>query len=121
MFVILVLLPVSLVVIVKATKVVLNVSQGTKFPAKYMFVFNFLSRVKLLFFIFIKIVDTNPCFYPLSASMSTCFGSNYFIFCAYQINGSLARRAIKDLMSRGAIRMVSVHCSQQIYTRATNT
>ncbi|KAG6479937.1 hypothetical protein ZIOFF_063414 [Zingiber officinale] len=38
-----------------------------------------------------------------------------------QINGSLARRAIKDLMTRGAIRIVSAHASQQIYTRATNT
>ncbi|KAJ1686265.1 hypothetical protein LUZ63_017655 [Rhynchospora breviuscula] len=38
-----------------------------------------------------------------------------------RINGSLARRAIKDLMGRGAIRMVSAHSSQQIYTRATNT
>lgn len=38
-----------------------------------------------------------------------------------QINGSLARRAIKDLMARGAIRMISAHASQQIYTRATNT
>ncbi|AQK51610.1 ribosomal protein S25 [Zea mays] len=38
-----------------------------------------------------------------------------------RINGSLARRAIKDLMARGLIRMVSVHSSQQIYTRATNT
>ncbi|KAM0939728.1 putative ribosomal protein S25 [Dioscorea sansibarensis] len=31
------------------------------------------------------------------------------------------RGAIKDLMARGAIRMVSAHASQQIYTRATNT
>ncbi|KAG0496415.1 hypothetical protein HPP92_001106 [Vanilla planifolia] len=38
-----------------------------------------------------------------------------------RINGSLARRAIKDLMARGSIRMVSVHSAQQIYTRATNT
>ncbi|KAG1369703.1 putative 40S ribosomal protein S25 [Cocos nucifera] len=38
-----------------------------------------------------------------------------------EINGSLARRAIKDLMARGSIRMVSAHASQQIYTRATNT
>uniref|UniRef100_A0A0E0IFS8 60S ribosomal export protein NMD3 n=1 Tax=Oryza nivara TaxID=4536 RepID=A0A0E0IFS8_ORYNI len=38
-----------------------------------------------------------------------------------RINGSLARRAINDLMTRGLIRMVSVHSSQQIYTRATNT
>ncbi|KAK1369573.1 40S ribosomal protein S25 [Heracleum sosnowskyi] len=38
-----------------------------------------------------------------------------------RINGSLARRAIGDLMSRGLIRMVSTHSSQQIYTRATNT
>ncbi|XP_068654441.1 small ribosomal subunit protein eS25-like [Aristolochia californica] len=38
-----------------------------------------------------------------------------------RINGSVARRAIKDLMSRGSIRLVSAHGSQQIYTRATNT
>ncbi|KAG6590412.1 40S ribosomal protein S25-2 [Cucurbita argyrosperma subsp. argyrosperma] len=38
-----------------------------------------------------------------------------------RINGSLARRAIKDLMARGLIRMVSAHGSQEIYTRATNT
>ncbi|KAH7536930.1 hypothetical protein FEM48_Zijuj03G0038500 [Ziziphus jujuba var. spinosa] len=38
-----------------------------------------------------------------------------------RINGSLARRAIKDLMARGSIRMISAHASQQIYTRATNT
>ncbi|GMP22236.1 hypothetical protein CsSME_00000341 [Camellia sinensis var. sinensis] len=38
-----------------------------------------------------------------------------------RINGSLARKAIKDLMARGSIRMVSAHASQQIYTRATNT
>ncbi|CAM8979707.1 unnamed protein product [Rhodiola kirilowii] len=38
-----------------------------------------------------------------------------------RINGSLARRAVKDLMARGAIRMVASHSNQQIYTRATNT
>ncbi|KAK4284745.1 hypothetical protein QN277_001532 [Acacia crassicarpa] len=38
-----------------------------------------------------------------------------------RINGSLARKAIRELMSRGLIRMVSSHASQQIYTRATNT
>ncbi|KAI6676640.1 hypothetical protein NL676_037436 [Syzygium grande] len=38
-----------------------------------------------------------------------------------RVNGSLARRAIKDLMARGLIRMISAHASQQIYTRATNT
>uniref|UniRef100_A0A0D9XP62 signal-recognition-particle GTPase n=1 Tax=Leersia perrieri TaxID=77586 RepID=A0A0D9XP62_9ORYZ len=37
-----------------------------------------------------------------------------------RINGSLARQAIKDLVSRGAIKVVSAHSSQQIYTRATN-
>ncbi|EPS74145.1 hypothetical protein M569_00609, partial [Genlisea aurea] len=36
-----------------------------------------------------------------------------------RINGSLARRALQDLMSRGLIRLVSTHSSQQIYTRAT--
>ncbi|KAI6701188.1 hypothetical protein NL676_015512 [Syzygium grande] len=38
-----------------------------------------------------------------------------------RVNGSLARKAIRELMARGLIRMVSAHSSQQIYTRATNT
>ncbi|KAL8160378.1 hypothetical protein V2J09_001915 [Rumex salicifolius] len=38
-----------------------------------------------------------------------------------RVNGSVARRMIKELMARGLIRMVSHHSSQQIYTRATNT
>ncbi|KAK3228504.1 hypothetical protein Dsin_000385 [Dipteronia sinensis] len=38
-----------------------------------------------------------------------------------RINGSLARKAIKELMARGSIRMISAHASQQIFTRATNT
>ncbi|KAJ8440539.1 hypothetical protein Cgig2_028668 [Carnegiea gigantea] len=37
----------------------------------------------------------------------------------FRVNGSLTRRAIKDLMARGSIRMVSAHASQQIYTRAS--
>uniref|UniRef100_M4D9B9 Bifunctional dihydrofolate reductase-thymidylate synthase n=1 Tax=Brassica campestris TaxID=3711 RepID=M4D9B9_BRACM len=37
-----------------------------------------------------------------------------------RINGSLARKAIRDLMAKGTIRMVSTHSSQQIYTRATH-
>jgi len=41
--------------------------------------------------------------------------------CTLQVNGSLARKAIRELMARGSIRMVSAHASQQIYTRATNT
>ncbi|PPD80323.1 hypothetical protein GOBAR_DD22734 [Gossypium barbadense] len=40
---------------------------------------------------------------------------------ASEINGSLARKAIRELMARGLIRLVSAHSSQQIYTRATNT
>merc|ERR1711998_552459 len=38
-----------------------------------------------------------------------------------RVNGSLARRTIKDLMAKGLIRQVSSHSSQAIYTRATNT
>eukprot|EP00899_Mesostigma_viride_P006844 jgi/Mesvir1/16160/Mv08429-RA.1 len=38
-----------------------------------------------------------------------------------RISGSLARKAIRELMSRGLIRMVVSHANQQIYTRATNT
>ncbi|CAM6019005.1 unnamed protein product [Sphagnum balticum] len=38
-----------------------------------------------------------------------------------RINGSLARRAIKELMAKGTIRLVAAHANQQIYTRATNT
>ncbi|KAI0522558.1 hypothetical protein KFK09_004938 [Dendrobium nobile] len=49
--------------------------------------------------------------------------SQVYMFC-FQINGSLARRAIKDLMwrrCRGSIRIIYAHFAQQIYTRATNT
>lgn len=38
-----------------------------------------------------------------------------------RINGSLARKAIRELMARGTIRLVAAHANQQIYTRATNT
>merc|ERR1712006_10186 len=38
-----------------------------------------------------------------------------------RVNGSLARRTIKDLMAKGLIRQVSAHSAQTIYTRATNT
>merc|ERR1712022_91283 len=34
-----------------------------------------------------------------------------------RVNGSLARRTIKDLMAKGLIRQVSSHSSQCIYTR----
>ncbi|KAJ3396922.1 hypothetical protein HDU92_001495 [Lobulomyces angularis] len=36
-----------------------------------------------------------------------------------RVNGSLARAAIKDLESKGLIRLVSAHGSQLIYTRST--
>ncbi|KAK5672205.1 hypothetical protein BDV3_000760 [Batrachochytrium dendrobatidis] len=36
-----------------------------------------------------------------------------------RINGSLARAAIRELESKGLIRVVSCHGSQGIYTRAT--
>ncbi|KAI8325310.1 ribosomal protein S25 [Martensiomyces pterosporus] len=36
-----------------------------------------------------------------------------------RINGSLARRALRDLEARGSIRLISAHNSQLIYTRAT--
>ncbi|KAI6677700.1 hypothetical protein NL676_038496 [Syzygium grande] len=38
-----------------------------------------------------------------------------------RVNGSLGSKAIRELMARGLIRMVSAHASQQIYIRATNT
>ncbi|XP_021738644.1 40S ribosomal protein S25-like [Chenopodium quinoa] len=38
----------------------------------------------------------------------------------FRINGSLARRAIRELVTRGAIKMVAHHSSLQIYTRSTN-
>ncbi|KAL6772010.1 RPS25 [Auxenochlorella protothecoides x Auxenochlorella symbiontica] len=38
-----------------------------------------------------------------------------------RVNGSLARAAIKELLSQGVIRVVSKTHSQEIYTRATNT
>ncbi|KAJ2315611.1 40S ribosomal protein S25 [Coemansia sp. RSA 2611] len=36
-----------------------------------------------------------------------------------RINGSLARRALRELEARGAIRLVSAHNSQLLYTRAS--
>eukprot|EP01113_Clastostelium_recurvatum_P036016 TRINITY_DN507_c0_g1_i1.p1 TRINITY_DN507_c0_g1~~TRINITY_DN507_c0_g1_i1.p1 ORF type:complete len:115 (-),score=40.82 TRINITY_DN507_c0_g1_i1:59-403(-) len=38
-----------------------------------------------------------------------------------KINGSLARKAIKDLMAKGLIRLVSSQAGQSIYTRAITT
>ena len=38
-----------------------------------------------------------------------------------QVNGSLARKAVKELISKSLIRPVLTHSSQTIYTRATNT
>jgi small subunit ribosomal protein S25e len=35
-----------------------------------------------------------------------------------KINGSLARRAVRDLEKKGLIKRVSVHSAQSIYTRA---
>ncbi|KAJ1855991.1 40S ribosomal protein S25 [Coemansia sp. RSA 1822] len=35
-----------------------------------------------------------------------------------RINGSLARRALRELETRGSIRLVSAHNAQLIYTRA---
>ncbi|KAL3730750.1 hypothetical protein ACJRO7_027733 [Eucalyptus globulus] len=37
-----------------------------------------------------------------------------------RVSGSLARKAIRELMAGGLIRMVSAHASQQIYIRVTN-
>jgi ribosomal protein S25 len=36
-----------------------------------------------------------------------------------QINGSLARAAMKELLDEGLIKPVAVHSAQGIYTRAT--
>ena len=38
-----------------------------------------------------------------------------------QINGSLARTAIRELLEKNLIRAVATHSTQLIYTRATNT
>lgn len=38
-----------------------------------------------------------------------------------QINGSLARAAIRELLEKNLIRAVATHSTQLIYTRATNT
>lgn len=37
-----------------------------------------------------------------------------------KVNGSLARAGIRELVSKGLIRVVSYHSKQGIYTRATN-
>jgi small subunit ribosomal protein S25e len=38
-----------------------------------------------------------------------------------KVSGSLARAGLKELVSKGLIRVVSYHSKQGIYTRATNT
>merc|ERR1712176_327606 len=38
-----------------------------------------------------------------------------------KVNGSLARKAVKELISKNLIRPILTHSSQTIYTRATNT
>merc|ERR1712185_757175 len=38
-----------------------------------------------------------------------------------KVNGSLARKAVKELVSKSLIRPVLTHKHQSIYTRATNT
>lgn len=53
------------------------------------------------------------------ASMGTILTIAYLKF-ILQINGSLARAAIKELSEAGMIRPVSTHSKQIIYTRATN-
>ena len=37
-----------------------------------------------------------------------------------KVNGSLARKAVKELVSKNLIRPILTHKHQQIYTRATN-
>mmetsp|Transcript_10026 Transcript_10026/g.17463 ORF Transcript_10026/g.17463 Transcript_10026/m.17463 type:complete len:119 (-) Transcript_10026:537-893(-) len=37
-----------------------------------------------------------------------------------KVNGSLARKALKELTTKGLIRLVCGHSAQSIYTRATN-
>merc|ERR1712193_39281 len=38
-----------------------------------------------------------------------------------KVNGSLARRAVRELVSKNLIRVVTTHKHQSIYTRVTNT
>eukprot|EP00308_Calcidiscus_leptoporus_P003619 CAMPEP_0119403126 /NCGR_PEP_ID=MMETSP1334-20130426/143226_1 /TAXON_ID=127549 /ORGANISM="Calcidiscus leptoporus, Strain RCC1130" /LENGTH=108 /DNA_ID=CAMNT_0007427067 /DNA_START=505 /DNA_END=831 /DNA_ORIENTATION=- len=38
-----------------------------------------------------------------------------------KVNGSLARKAVKELVSQNLIRPILTHKHQHIYTRATNT
>merc|ERR1712010_109425 len=38
-----------------------------------------------------------------------------------KVNGSLARKAVKELLSKNLIRPILTHKHQSIYTRATNT
>ena len=58
--------------------------------------------------------DGSKCF-PLATLLKSS------IPCWLQINGSLARAAIRELLEAGHIRVVAKHSKQEIYTRATNT
>lgn len=37
-----------------------------------------------------------------------------------KVNGSLARRAVKELLSKGLIRCIDAHHAQSIYTRSSH-
>mmetsp|Transcript_15215 Transcript_15215/g.39554 ORF Transcript_15215/g.39554 Transcript_15215/m.39554 type:complete len:109 (-) Transcript_15215:467-793(-) len=37
-----------------------------------------------------------------------------------KVNGSLARRAVKELLSKGLIRVIDAHHAQAIYTRSSH-
>lgn len=63
------------------------------------------------------------CMYTLSYLVLMPRPHQWFTLCtmAVQINGSLARAAIRDLAEKGTIRVVSKSGHQEIWTRSTNT
>ncbi|CAI0437971.1 unnamed protein product [Linum tenue] len=68
-----------------------------------------------------KLLSEAPKYKLITPSILSDRLRNLALYIVLQVNGSLARKAIRELMAKGLIRMVSAHSSQQIYTRATNT
>lgn len=56
---------------------------------------------------------------PVHCCLMSLYGCNADVMVHAQINGSLARAAIKELLEKDLIKVVSNHSKQSIYTRAT--
>ena len=68
----------------------------------------------------LRVSDAFCCFRLSDTHVLTIDSANTARADIVQINGSLARAAIRELADQGLIRPVTSHANQIIYTRATN-